>query len=68
MSLEWPDYTPIDMVQLLSQIIVKVTLQEMLIIDEHKEKSMAWVNDVSSSVKNEHKSDVITVKEQGNKK
>ncbi|XP_057832659.2 flavonoid 3'-monooxygenase CYP75B137-like [Cryptomeria japonica] len=39
MSLELPNYTPVDMLQLLSQIRVKVPLQEMLRIEEHRDKT-----------------------------
>lgn len=63
MSLEFPNYTPVDMLLLLSKITVKVPLQEILRIDEHKEKAMAWLKGVSSFAKIEHKSVSHNVKD-----
>lgn len=42
--------TPIDMLSILSQITVKVPLSELLRIPEHKEKAIAWVDNIHNSV------------------
>lgn len=45
---------PVNMIQLLSQITIKVPLQEMLRIEEHREKAMAWVKSASHLVEVEN--------------
>lgn len=44
-----PKYVPIDMRKLLSQIIVKNPLLEMMRIEEHKVKALSWVKGAFSS-------------------
>ena len=49
MSADLPS-APVDMLQVLSQITVKVPLSELLRIPEHKEKTFSWVGCIKDGV------------------
>ena len=46
-----PSNSSIDMLFVLSQLIVKVPLSELLRIPEHRKKAIAWVGGVDEKVK-----------------
>ena len=53
MVVNVPSDSSIDMLSILSQVIVKVLLSELLRIPEHRDKAIAWVGGTDKKMKND---------------
>ena len=59
MSIDNPTISPIDMLLVLSQIVVKVPLLELLRIPKHKSKAIAWAKGVDDNISHDCNSNQI---------